>query len=267
MLLFDPEHITVANYRKRRILKVREDDTGGLAFEEAIMQETVFLNSILTSPLHRQSKSPTLWHHRAWLLEILIPIKLVDPSGKELMILLRSELNSVLKAGERHPKNYYAFQYARKLLTRSDVIYTNETRHAWKATYPEFLIKCALLVKGWCCMHPSDISGWSFLLFLLPRLESISTRQEIISQVLDYALRLQAKQVSVWVFICTALVEHFPEGERDALVRRLHKFQQQQAHTTGDVSFEDSVTQALKRIKVYSNVLSNPKHSQIPNAE
>src|ERR1700753_4144206 len=70
ILLFDPEHITAANFRKRRIINLRQ--TSSARLPEAYAQEIHFLNSILTSPLHRQSKSPTLWFHRWWLVDQLL---------------------------------------------------------------------------------------------------------------------------------------------------------------------------------------------------
>jgi hypothetical protein len=266
VLLFDPEHITVANYRKRRILKLKEEDEGGLTIENSVGKEMIFLNSILTSPLHRQSKSPTLWHHRAWLLELLIPITLVNSCKGDLMSFLSAELHAVLKAGERHPKNYYAFQYARRLFSRIESPEKDETSLLWEASYPVFLSAHARLVKMWCCRHPSDISGWSFLLFLLPRLETVSGRYQIVQQVLEYAINLKAQQVSVWVFLRTALAESFLEERRDGLVQQLYEFQQAREIPAGDDSAENLVTQLDKWIKSYSKVLPDHPRSGAPNA-
>jgi hypothetical protein len=75
ILFFEPEHLTAANFRKRKLEELRTDTTPAaqLAYRKAIKHEFCFLDSILTSPLHRQSKSPTLWHHRLWLLELFRP--------------------------------------------------------------------------------------------------------------------------------------------------------------------------------------------------
>ena len=266
ILLFDPEHITVANYRKRRILKLKEEDEDGMAINGTIGKEIIFLNSILTSPLHRQSKSPTLWHHRAWLLELLIPITLVNSCKGDLLSFLSAELDVVLKAGERHPKNYYAFQYARRLLSRIESPEKDENSLPWEASYLAFLSTYAILVKIWCCRHPSDISGWSFLLFLLPRLETVSGRHQIVQQVLEYAINLKAQQVSVWVFLRTALAESFLEDRRDDLVRQLYEFQQGREIPVGDDSTEKHITQVEKWIKSYGKVLPDHPRSGAPNA-
>ncbi|KAF2794916.1 protein prenylyltransferase [Melanomma pulvis-pyrius CBS 109.77] len=264
MLLFDPEHITVANFRKRRILNIKAEAPG--QFIQVVIRELVFINSILTSPLHRQSKSPTLWHHRAWLLGMLIPIKLIDASGEQLLAFARAELDAVLKSGEWHPKNYYAWQYARRLLTRVESLYANDSDHAWKASYHEFLATCASLIRAWCCLNPSDISGWTFLSFLLPRLNSLTSRRRIVQQVLDYAINLQAKQESLWVFLRTVLADSILGHERDALIQLLHNFQKERAGAVRDVSPENCVMQADTWIKSYSKELAESRSSQtLPN--
>ncbi|KAF2709375.1 protein prenylyltransferase [Pleomassaria siparia CBS 279.74] len=264
ILLNDPEHITAANYRKRRILAIKAEKPNEL--NEVLDLELVFLNSILTSPLHRQSKSPTLWHHRAWLLDLLIPITLTDSSGKPLIVFVRAELDVVLKSGERHPKNYYAFQYGRRLFARLHKLNLDGTDHGWKMSYHEILMTSVLLVKAWCCQHPSDISGWTFLLHLLPSLEHVHQRRQIAEEVLEYAISLRAEQASLWVFLRTILADSFLEGERDVVLQSLHTFQQTRTRTGGDLSCDDRVTQAVKWINAYSKGLSEIQASQNPNA-
>lgn len=72
----------------------------------------------------------------------------------------------MMKAGERHPRNYYAWNYARDLLR---AICGNEdlgTRRDVRGVPVEESLR---EVHYWCLQHPGDISGWSFLLFLLRR--------------------------------------------------------------------------------------------------
>ena len=80
------------------------------------------------------------------------------------------ELVTVMKAGERHPRNYYAWQYARQLFSfvRSERFELTERRQ-WDR---ELLRDGIGLVRGWCLMHPRDISGWAFLVFLLEQLRN-----------------------------------------------------------------------------------------------
>lgn len=67
------------------------------------------------------------------------------------------ELEVVMKAGERHPRNYYAWGYARDLLREL----AGEGRK-WG------LARGGVgRVQRWCLQHPRDVSGWAFLEFLL----------------------------------------------------------------------------------------------------
>lgn len=209
MLLFDPEHLTAANFRKRSLL-ILEAKTGPQSraiYHRALQQELCFVNSILTSPLHRQSKSPTLWHHRLFIISSLMLLELDNVSAGQKSAFWRSELAAVCKSGQQHPKNYYAWQYARRLMP--------------SIKSPEIIDEFALSVKDWCCKHPSDISGWSFLLFLVPDLQPRSKRQDLVKDVLNYAINLQAEQESLWVFIRMALAQDMLDGERMELCQML----------------------------------------------
>ena len=199
ILLFDPEHLTAANYRKRYLLSVPE---GKQRYAHA-RAELYFLDSILTSPLHRQSKSPTLWALRAHVLEYLLPPvdAGVAPSTEfhdaplDVHELMERELGAVCKSGERHPKNYYAWQYARRLVSGVEVRMSNDT-DTWSA-----LVKQSVdTVKRWCCVHPSDISGWMFLAWLF-RYAGVETKGEVLRGVVEYAVSVQLGNESLWVFV------------------------------------------------------------------
>ena len=78
-LFFDPEYLTAANSRKRVIQA--EIATNGAA-RSSLEKEKRFLDSLLTSRLHRHTKSPTLWSHRRWLITTLASVNLpVDVLG------------------------------------------------------------------------------------------------------------------------------------------------------------------------------------------
>ncbi|KAF2260083.1 hypothetical protein CC78DRAFT_536603 [Lojkania enalia] len=238
ILLFDPEHITAANFRKRWILQNTESTT--------VKREFNFLNSILTSPLHRQSKSPTLWHHRLWLLNLLPLINPVETSAERFLVFARAEFEAVFKAGGHHPKNYYAWQYARRLLLKINNLFNDETCHVWEDSYKLFLANCTLQVQAWCLKHTSDISGWSFLLFLLPRIHSVHQRRQIVHEVLDFATKLRSEQESLWVFLRMALADvHILQSEREALVQRLRNHQEESYLTS---TWESRLIQEVKWI-------------------
>jgi len=195
MLLFDSEHLTAVNYRKRWLVRMR---AFGMSEQKLLFRELNFLNSILTSPLHRQTKSPTLWHHRLWILDSLWTVGFEKASLDQKATFWRAELAAVCKSGERHPKNYYAWQYARRLVPR--------LTHDDKEDFAD-------VVRDWCFKHPSDISGWSFLLVLLPEIHSETKALDILMHVIKYAIRLQAEQESLWIFIRTAAVRNVTQKE------------------------------------------------------
>jgi len=183
LLLFDPEHLTAANVRKRHFLQSADKM---LVFQ----QELTFLESILTSPLHRQTKSPTLWHHRWWLMCQMAK------TGHKIDVLRESRV--VLKSGERHANNYYAFQYARRVLVQS-----------LSTGLPGQSNLVLGETKQWCLKHPSDTSGWSYLLFLL--LHTTQERESVgkaVQEVCVFAVDCRWRGEALWVFLRTTLMHH-----------------------------------------------------------
>lgn len=143
-------------------------------------RELEFLEGFLTSPLTKHAKSSTLWAQRLWIVQNFFrsavqkrasdgAIRTVD-MRRGIRAFWDGELVKVMKAGERHPRNYYAWQYARQLFSiiRSERPDCVKGRH-W---HEELLRKSMGLVHGWCLIHPRDISGWAFLVFLLEQLRS-----------------------------------------------------------------------------------------------
>ncbi|KAF9693557.1 hypothetical protein EKO04_008514 [Ascochyta lentis] len=217
MLLFDPEHVTAANFRKRRLLALR--DAGELLeFQKGLHTELCFLDSILTSPLHRQTKSPTLWYHRSWLLRLIAPLESKSASGKRIATIISAAFDSISKSGDRHPGNYYAWQYARRL-----VLTLVRVAAEVDAPFPSDWVVSAFTDKvcAWCFKHPSDISGWSFLLFLLERLDPIEERDAIVDKVLQYANRIRSENESLWVFVRNALARPALLEDDGALLQKL----------------------------------------------
>jgi hypothetical protein len=163
----DPEHLTAANTRKRCLLRDLERAAAGGPSTDDDVDDDIFsrefalVDSLLTSPLHRHTKSPVLWSHRRWLVReqarrqegravaapVLSPLAVRDAVSRV-----------VLPAGEKHPRNYYAWCHARWLLAGV----------SWGGgDGPAVLSEVARRVREWCCRHRGDISGWSFLLHVL----------------------------------------------------------------------------------------------------
>lgn len=176
MLMFDPEHLTAANTRKRIIQRKLADRKDA---ESCLLREKHLIDSLLTSRLHRHTKSPTLWSHRRWL------IKQITAYG--LTVDVEDDLRRIIMvSGERHARNYYAWCHAR-LLTNAYV------------TASESLSIMIIDTKSWCFSHHNDISGWQFLLFLLQRHECdiLPVFRETLGLVESFKWRNE----SVWYFL------------------------------------------------------------------
>lgn len=212
ILLWDPNHLTAANFRKSHLLSLSPSSSDLIQHLKA---ELSFLTSLLTSPLPKHTKSSTLWSHRFFLFskfghEILssglvattLPDSSVSgpprkettfknlnnnddndndnehtnaPSDNSLHLLWLHELEIIMKAGDRHPKNYYAWSYARQLLialSTGEILPSSPARqigkHQVDATRMSQIAATSVFqVQRWCLAHPRDISGWTFLEYLL----------------------------------------------------------------------------------------------------
>jgi len=242
ILLFDPEHLTAVNFRKKRLVTIQKEVTRGFTntLTTAAQQELLFLDSILTSPLHRQSKSPTLWHHRYWLFSnLLLTTTSYGPFNELCNLPVKSEFDAVFKAGEQHPKNYYAWQYARRLIELLvSISQQSETRsNRTQLDVQDIVNISATRVKDWCLRHPSDTSGWSFLLFILGYVDNLPTRKDIVSNILDLTFGFRWQHESLWVFIRTALSDPsiLPDGQAP-LIERLYGYEKERDNYTTSVS-------------------------------
>ncbi|KAK9436660.1 Protein prenyltransferase [Metarhizium brunneum] len=186
MLLMDSEHLTAANTRKRLLLR---QTLAACERKAELGREMYFVNSLLSSHLHRHTKSPVLWGHKHWLLRQYLEAK--------VPIDLMHDLESVVfVAAERHPKNYYAWTYARDLfVSRAKV------KPGWDAEQDEELMRMA---AKWCRLHHDDISGWSFLLHLA--LGSPQHAQEIFRQTARLVQTYTWRGESVWNFLRTLVM-------------------------------------------------------------
>jgi hypothetical protein len=237
MLLFEPEHLSAANFRKRKLVELKSGTTPEvqLIYRKALKYEFCFLDSILTSPLHRQSKSPTLWHHRLWLLKLFLPGRLEDVPEDVRASFWRAELSSVCKSGEQHPKNYYAWQYARRLAERIDG--TDAT------------VDFAERVKAWCCKHPSDTSGWQCLLYIIPKAEPPSERATLVRGVIEYTRKLKLDNESIWVFLRTIIAHKSLQLDRTELCSALQEYSNELEGTDESAAPLKRVNEALAWIK------------------
>jgi hypothetical protein len=194
ILLFDPEHLTAANARKRIGLKYRTRSHSEQM--QRLSDELWFTEFLLTSRLKRHNKSPTLWSHRKWIMKnfdtskVMMTVEELDENEVRVVIPL---------SAENHPRNYYAWDYLRWWTTsrpqRGDI----NTLRSGMTTLVRFY-------QDWCLKHTSDTSGWSFLLWLLmsPSFYTVSGLQlqaEVGKKVLDCAMSMKLKNESLWLFL------------------------------------------------------------------
>ncbi|KAH0527331.1 hypothetical protein TsFJ059_002343 [Trichoderma semiorbis] len=218
MLLMDPEHLTAANTRKRLL---QDTIKSGTDIESRLHDEQYLIDSLLTSRLHRHTKSPTLWSHRQWLMQRFqdhgLGIDATDTMKRVISV-----------AAERHPRNYYAWLHARYLTKAvSETASRGDNLPGMRGdnlpgmrgdnlpgmrgdnlpgmrgdNLPDMrgdnLPGMLDAAKKWAMAHHDDISGWAFLMFFLDR------HPEYAASVVSEATRLAAsfhwRNESVWYF-------------------------------------------------------------------
>lgn len=239
ILLFDSEHLTACNWRKRRLRALR-DSRLPEAYAEALREELSFTATLLCSPLHRHAKSPTLWYHRFWVMNLVFgldrgrdPSMILGPkeqlleslNGDDMTIrdtLLRNELKVALRAGEQHPMNYYAFSYLRQFFDLSRCFWNDVSSQSGdgldqqgdeaislstaNAPPSQSLDEDVLSeVHSWCLGHPGDMSGWTFLFHLLGVANNVHVRKSVIEKTVEYARGISWEGEALWVFVALSI--------------------------------------------------------------
>ncbi|KAL4957899.1 hypothetical protein BDW69DRAFT_180142 [Aspergillus filifer] len=202
ILLFDCEHLTACNWRKRRLRALFDAKKETLIRELEI--EVSLMTTYINSPLHRHTKSPTLWQHRQWVQTYLI--RLLRPDFQAALDLFSGELSVALRAGELHPRNYYAFTYMRQIhhmLSKSG----GEECGNWRIHLVQAILGS---IVDWCLAHPADISGLMFLLYLLEVVPDTALRVDTVGKVVGFALDIGWEGESLWTFIELAIREFNP---------------------------------------------------------
>lgn len=181
ILLMDSEHLTAANVRKRVLKK---GTSSGARRGEDLMRETFLMNSLLSSRLHRHTKSPVLWNHKRWLLRQL-------RDGETPVRLLHEFEKVICVAAERHARNYYAWTYARDVIAMECASPTQQASSVADSILP--------IVTKWCRLHHQDISGWSFLLHLVMLFPDKA--QGVAEETLSLVEKFKWRNESVWHFL------------------------------------------------------------------
>lgn len=222
LLLYNPEHLTAANTRKRYLRSLLITSTSNSIppssrqITTALTSERAFSTTLLTSPLPRHAKSPTLWSHRYWLFETYHSYFLYStppspspadgngnstPRSGGYRQLLEEEIITVLQAAERHTANYHAFLYARRLTLLLELESERKGEVLW---HEEARGRIVGTLHKWCLAHPRDISGWAFLTFLLNRGSSGTedrTVETVVKRTEDFVRDLNWKGESMAWFL------------------------------------------------------------------
>ena len=238
ILLFDSEHLTACNWRKRRLARLENTASSLPQYVKALEAERTFTTCLLRSSLHRHAKSPVLWQHRHWVMSKLLgisidPLAFMSPSplpghcsplpasrkaiSKDI---LRSELLVVLQAGEQHPKNYYAFSFLRRFIVMLASHQAEYTRHReydchdhssalLNTPLTEFNPRIIQTLAGsvikqthdWCLAHPRDISGWMFLMYALEAAVEDEVQRSAVDRTVRFAVDVGWDGESLWIFV------------------------------------------------------------------
>jgi len=232
LLLMMPEHLTAVNARKRIIMgwESQSQEKG----RKRIIMDLWMIDSFFWSPLNKHTKSPTLWSHRKWLIQrIPSPESLQIERTCSLLSLGREgEVSMIaLVAAEMHPRNYYAWGYLRWWVDENpDVLEDFGHCPNTQSTMDSTLLGLPRLtntVIEWCLKHPSDTSGWSFLVWLITGPDTCADGPlrlhgpfaTISRNVLDRTRSLKLRNESVWVFLRTVMSsQDMPHDIRQAFI-------------------------------------------------
>lgn len=243
ILLYDSEHLSACNWRKRRLSDIKNnlrfDLEPARKYIAELRKELSFTTTLLNSSLFRHAKSPTIWQHRYWVIRRLFWVDCYSPlawpptksalSFDELFEygkqVLHRELLVVLRAGEQHPMNYYAFSFMRRflsllvcavtlcpaveMLTNSVVCEAALADNPGEGHNPKLKKSLAKEIipkmSEWCQANPRDISGWSFLLDLLTTVDDPIIQRDVVGKTFKYALCITWTREGLWTFIDLAM--------------------------------------------------------------
>lgn len=242
ILLMDPEHITAANARKRVIQTYRKRPAAELKAE--LTRELWWLDSMLTARLSRHTKSPTLWSHRRWVIEICQSLQMPYDIHQDLTSVL-------LVAAERHPRNYYAWLHMRWLFQISHSYVSGSELPQIRDTANFDNSKLLSTITAWCLRNPADTAGFSFLLFcifqnpgnLTGGKSRMETSSSICKEVLDLAVSFKWVHESVWVFLRTLVASGVAEDQRTAFFKSIEAIL---AARSGDSKAQSTLQAARK---------------------
>ncbi|KAF8250554.1 hypothetical protein K440DRAFT_659522 [Wilcoxina mikolae CBS 423.85] len=184
LILAASEHLTAVNTRKRLLLSSHHSPS----------EELVLLESFLTSPLPCHNKSPLLWAHRKWVVATFA----LEPG-------LCQELEVVQKSADVHPRNYYAWDYARRAVIARGEVVGEETVE---------------MHLRFCWRHAADVGVWMFLGFLLERVRDGVVVERVLEEVMRFC-DVAPGHEGLWCFVRTFIGKLMEPEARGRLVGML----------------------------------------------
>ncbi|KAL8785348.1 MAG: hypothetical protein Q9213_003413 [Squamulea squamosa] len=257
LTLWEPNWSTAWTFRKRALLEIHHDDGmqdgeegGKRRFREFVEEEMEWVETLVTSPLDgKHAKSSWVWAHRLWVVRMFFEEMVAGGSklkeifgkvqGQDIRCFVKRELKIVMVAGERHARNYYAWEYARQIwrmcmetadiksAREPQVGVTGEEGMVYRPSDGKLWGDCTRMIHQWCLMHPRDISGWAFLVFMLDWKDvfrdtrgedestdtNLITREDIFQKTREFVQRFNWKGESVEWFLKSA--SHFQHDSND----------------------------------------------------
>jgi hypothetical protein len=155
---------------------------------------------------------------------------------------MMKEFDAVLKAGERHRHNYYAWQYARRIHGFLDVSAVPADKRLLAHSWTKDLM-------AWCKRNPSDISGWSFLLFLMQQ-PNYNAKDHIanIEEVLAFVEAMHWQKEALWHCLRTDVgcSKSLSSRDRERFIARIRRLVRFLAITPSPNDEEDAAQQKCK---------------------
>lgn len=155
------EHLPAINLRKSIIIYYHNTNVSN--FVKLAEFELRWTSILFSSPLPKHNKSPILWNHRQWVIQLLYPTN-KPISNPFFHSNCEKELPVIFAAADRHRNNYYCYSYAR-WLCKSYLFQPGASNLG-----PRFFqIESDLYsqIVQFAKSHVSDISAWTFLLHFL----------------------------------------------------------------------------------------------------
>ena len=158
-------------------------------------------------------------------------IDLTESNDRDILLRIwQREFEASIKAAVQHERNYTGFMHLRKAFSLLSDFSTAELNLA------DYCLNKASFLESFCLQNPRDISGWSFLLFLIERsAQPERMADDSLKAVLDWAFKFKWDREGVWSFLATLLarVDLVAEDEFRTSIDRMQRFAENIESTVG----------------------------------